>query len=100
MKDIGRIVAFDTFNEIVDFVKGGGRVRFDDQAYVEDGGDGTLCLSIDTFNQADLFYEHDWEGKTEEPFDPENPPEVIHVIFTEENAGGMLDMFIGYELTE
>ena len=98
MQTIGRIVSFDSFREIIEFIRKGGQVRFDDQAYVQPyGRGGKLLLSIDTFNQADLFYEHDWDGMTEEPFDVENPPEVIHVIFTAKNAN--LDDFTGYELT-
>ena len=97
MQEIGKIVQFDSFKEITNFIKKGGQVRFDDQAYVELYG-SKLLLSIDTFIQADLFYGHDWTGMTEEPFDVENPPEVIHVIFTEKNAN--LDDFVGYGLTD
>ena len=96
MKDIGRIVAFDAFSEIVDFVKGGGRVQFDGYHHNVDEYNGELHLCVDTFDSC--FYEHDFQGMTTEPFDQDAPPDMVEVVFTDKNCDP--SMFIGYEYTE
>ena len=94
MQAIGTIIGFDSFQEIVDFIKEGrGTVLFDD--YHEPVGEynGNLTLGVNTFDS--IFYEHDFQGMTEEPFDQDCPPDIIHVVFTKDNAN--ISSFIGYQ---
>lgn len=94
MQNIGTIVGFDSFDEIVDFIKNGnGFVRFDDYGETVGEYNGNLTLGVNTFDS--LFYEYDFQGMTEEPFDQDCPPDVIHVVFTKDNAD--ISSFIGYQ---
>lgn len=94
MQNIGTIIGFDTFEEIVSFIKEGrGTVLFDN--YHEPVGtyEGNLTLGVNTFDS--VFYENDFHGMTEEPFSDSDLPDVIHVVFTKDKAE--IGRFIGYQ---